>query len=574
MYNSDKSQTSFLWKTISNGHCPTASRAILSSSSVFIPVFRPKAHVTVVQPKTFKMKFCEFSKLNEHGKPKCVKSLQVDLPIEMWHSIFDQLSALADLAACAQVDKKFYFAVKEYRIREIAFNHLLPSGSNLFHSAPTNHQYRVELRKVSILKNPPFNFDYLKRLKIGQSYKPNLIDDINRFVHLEELDIDLVNYEFEKTRILSLANLRVLYVHLSVHRGEVMPCLKLNTPRLAKVCTFRLELLDFLYAESVRCIHTFSHGQKLSTFPNLEYLTFTDRYNSFGSSWFQRISLRTLKKLKEIDFYHHGHLCRARNLEIFNEMIAILLAKRQPNLKVFWFGVQIDRLTESERLINADSQFAFQIQNCEKLKDQVEIVRPLEFNKTMKMLLNAGLNLSEEFTAKFLAKFPFKRIVATDKVKYPELLLELIAKSPSLSSLKFKDSLLDQSFFDRMVEIVRLKSVPLQILSIKGASNDIQSFEFVCRLLDLQMFETDQKLSNEIVSNLLELPRLKLIKFFFKKIEHKIERMSRSKFRLDGRVGSLLELQKIYDPPESSKQLEKTEQEPKQAEPASLCRLL
>lgn len=524
------------------------------------------------------MKFCEFSKLNELDKPKCVKSLQVDLPIEMWHSIFDHLSVLADLVACSRVDKKLYFAVKEYRIPEIAFIRPLTSGSNLFHSGPTNHQYRVDLRKVSILKNPPFNFDYLKSLKIGQSNipkPPSLIDDINRFVHLEELD--LVNYELEKTRILSLANLRVLYVeHLWVYRDD---CLKLNTPRLAKVCTSGLNSLDFLYAESVRCIHTFfSHGEKLSTFPNLEYLTFTDSYISLGPLFrFQTISLSTLKKLKEIDFYHHDHVFRERNLEIFKEMIAILLAKRQPNLKVFWFGVPIDLLTESERLINsANSEFAFQIQNYEKLKDQVEIVRPLEFNKTMNMLLNAGLNpRSEEFTAKFLAKFPFERIVATGKVKYPELLLELIAKSPSLWSLRFHNSNLGQSFFDRMVEIVRLKSVPLRQLSVKGSSNDIRNFEFVCRLLDLELFGTDQKLPNELVSKLLKLPRLKLINLFIEKIKHKIEPMSRSEFRLDGRAGSFLELQKIYDPPESSKQLEKTEQEPKKGEPAaSLCRLL
>ena len=37
------------------------------------------------------------------------------------------------------------------------------------------------------------------------------LNEINRFIHLDELDIDLKNYKNEKSRTLSLANLKVLY---------------------------------------------------------------------------------------------------------------------------------------------------------------------------------------------------------------------------------------------------------------------------------------------------------------------------------------------------------------------------
>ena len=121
---------------------------------------------------------------------------------------------------------------------------------------------------------------------------------INKFTRLEELDIDLKNYKKEQNRILSLPNLKVLYLFIPDHLSNV----KLDTPRLAKVCTFDLKKLEFVYPESVRCIHTFSHSGKLSMFRNLEYLTFTDCYNlldhlsSYDSRKFKHFSITNLKK--------------------------------------------------------------------------------------------------------------------------------------------------------------------------------------------------------------------------------------------------------------------------------------
>ena len=88
-----------------------------------------------------------------------------DLPIELWHSIFDRLQ-LTDLSSCAQVCKGFYLVVKEYRIREIAFTRRVHQWFHL--TTPTNHKHRVDFTKAFILKVSSFNFDYLKRLKIGR----------------------------------------------------------------------------------------------------------------------------------------------------------------------------------------------------------------------------------------------------------------------------------------------------------------------------------------------------------------------------------------------------------------------
>ena len=61
------------------------------------------------------------------------------------------------------------------------------------------------------------------------------------------------------------------------------------------------------------------------------------------------------------------------------------------------------------------------------------------------------------------------------------------------SVLMFLDSDLEQPFFDRMTETILLNGIPLQILRFKGSS--VQSFDFVVRLPDLQVFESDQQQS-------------------------------------------------------------------------------
>ena len=229
---------------------------------------------------------------------------------------------------------------------------------------------------ASILKQSFFNSDYLKRIKIGRSSAIDL-NVINRFVHLEELDIDLKNYKNEQSRTLSLFNLNVLYLLVPDGFWYV----ELDTPRLAKVCTFSLKMLEFLYPESVRCIHTFYHSGKLSMFRNLEYLTLTDFYNqldyppSYASQNFKEFGVTALKKLKEIEFNYFYRQYNERNMSNFKRITANLLALRRPELKVFWQNVQMidpNLLAEYEYLIETfGSNKAFQLQHYEMLKEMV-----------------------------------------------------------------------------------------------------------------------------------------------------------------------------------------------------------
>lgn len=76
-----------------------------------------------------------------------------DLPIEMWHLIFDYFEDLADISACALVDKRLYSAVKSYRIREIAITFPLHYIClKHYQPDPTNHRYQIIYREASILK--------------------------------------------------------------------------------------------------------------------------------------------------------------------------------------------------------------------------------------------------------------------------------------------------------------------------------------------------------------------------------------------------------------------------------------
>ena len=435
---------------------------------------------------------------------------------------------MIDLSSCARVSTAFYLTVKEYRIREIAFTGRV---YRWFHySTPiTDHKYRMDYSLASILKRSSFDFDFLKRLKIGRSSVIDDLDMINKFTRLEELDIDLKNYGDEKSRILSLANLKVLYLFMP----ESIPYLELKTPSLTKVYTFNLKMLEFANPESVQCIHTFFHSGKLSMFRNLEYLTFTDCYNelnfysSYDSQKFNEcsFSLLSLEKLKEVEFDYHSNEYGVKNMSVFKKITANLLTLGRPNLKVFWYGVQVtdlNLLNEYELAMETvGSVVAFQLQHYEMLKEKIDFIWSYGFNGSMNILPKAGFNLrSEEFISKFLAKYSFRRIDVIGKVEEREFLLELIARSPDLFVLSFENSGLDQSFFNQMA--VQLNGTPLRQLRLEGCSNGVKNFDFVSGFRDLELFETDQPLPTELITKLFKLPMMTEIKFAFDEFSMKL----------------------------------------------------
>ena len=472
-----------------------------------------------------------------------------DLPIELWHLIFDHLQ-LVDLSSCAQVCKTIYLAVKAYRIREIAFT---PGIDLWFHHVSDNYKHRVYFRNASILRRSSFCFDHLKRLKIGRLSPIYNLNEINQFSRLEKLDIDLKFYENEKSMILSLVNLKVLYLFMSDH----LPYLELDTPRLTEIYTFSLKKLEFIYPESVRCIHTFFHDGKLSMFRNLEYLIFTDCYSLLDShpsypGGFDEISVTVLKKLKEIDFYYHINysLYGGQNLNVFKRMVANLLALGRPDLKVFWQNVQITAAnwpTDYEHPVGNRSQIGLQLWNYEKLKKKISIPC-FDFNERILEIRGAGFNpRSEEFISKFFAKFSLRKIVVHVPIEQNEggLLLEFIARSPDLFALEFGNSCLGQLFFDRMADTVRLNAIPLRHLQITGSSDRVQNFEFLLGLRDLERFKVYQQLPAELITKLFKLPMLAEIEFgrcIFElpfSPEFRIERISMGRIRLNEKPLSL-----------------------------------
>ena len=461
-----------------------------------------------------------------------------NLPIELWHSIFDFLE-LVDISACARVSKAVYLAVKAYRIREIAFTRRVYKWFH-YTTPIIHHKHRVDFTMASMLKRSSFDFDHLKRLKIGRRSAIDL-DVINQFIHLEELDIDLKNYENEKSRTLSLPNLKVLYIFVPDH----LPYVKLDTPRLAKLNTFSLKTLEFVYPESVQCIHTFIHDGKLSMFCNLEYLNITNYYNqndffsSYASREFEQFSWIALEKLKAIDFNYHpdnGVIIIGN----FRGTISNLLTLDRPDLKVFWQNVQVTDptlLTEYERSIgNFKSLLAFQLQHYEHLKKKIDCFWNYEFNGSMTKLSRAGFNLrSEKFISKLIARYSFRRIVIIGQVEEREILLELIARSSNLLSLEFEKSARDQSFFDRIADTIQLNDIPLEIFVIRKSTIGVLNFEFVLRFRDLMWFGTDQQLPAKLIEKLFEMPMLAEIEFPFGQSFNRIGRVSASRFFWNGK---------------------------------------
>ena len=467
-----------------------------------------------------------------------------DFPIEVWHAIFDHLE-LTDLPSCALVSKALYTTVKAYRVREVAFNRRFYKW---FHLDLSIYQHRVDASMAALLKRSSFSLEHLKRLKIGRISSIEDLEEINKFTHLEELDLDLKNYGNQHGLTLSLANLRVLHLFMPDH----LPYLELDTPKLKKVCTASLKKLDFLYPDSVCCIHTLFHNGKLCMFRNLEHLLFTDRYmgldynaNQHTSKSLKEFNLSPLKKLKEVEFYFLSFPFEQKNLSKIQKMIETILAFGRPDLKVFWMNVRFtdaNLLNEYEETKEiGGALIAFQMKNYEKLKNKLKLLRWFNFNLSMNLLRKDGFDLkSEEFTSKFLARFFFTKISVSRLVEYTELLLELIARSPNLISIFFTKSGLDQSFFDRMADTVRQNGIPLRYLQFKNASKKSLSYDFVLGFRHLEWFRTDQLLPNELISKLLALPLLNDIQLASGKF--KIGRISANRFQLNGENLSCQEL--------------------------------
>ena len=469
-----------------------------------------------------------------------------NLPIELWHLIFNRLE-LTDLSSCASVSKTLYSTVKAYRVHEIAFTRRVDKW---FHSTYSIYRHQVDYSMASVLKRSSFNFDYLKRLKIGRFSSIDDLNVINKFAQLEDLDIDLKNYRNEQSRTLSLAKLQVLYLFMSEH----LPYLELDTPRLYSLCTFSLKGLEFFYPESVGCICAFRHIEKLTMFRNLEYLTITCQYNlldytRYDLKGLKEFSLSRLKKLKQIEIYVFDSFLRM-NSNILRKIVGNILALGKPDLKVFWMNVQItnpDLITEYLNILENGGDIAiFQIRNCEKLMDNI-LHNVYDFNGFLRKLQNAGFNpRSEEFLSNLCSRYSLVRIVVNGEVKEREILMELIERSPTLRKLEFSESGLDQSFFDRMADTARMKKgLPLRSLRLKNASNVALNFNFVLRLFNLETFATDQPLSVELIFKLLKLPLL--IEITFSSGKHRIQRITTCQYLLNGNHISLQELSRRFD---------------------------
>ena len=195
--------------------------------------------------------------------------------------------------------------------------------------------------------------------------------------------------------------------------------------------------------------------------------------------------------------------------------------------------------------------FDFQLLHYEQLKDKVEFFWNYEFWGLTGMYIFRSNTKRDEFFSKFFVKFCPRKIkigkvysweLIRGGTSTEELLLKFIASSSSLLILEFEDSELGQSFFDRMPEIVcqnRIPRTPLRYLHLNG-SNGVYNLEFVCRLRDLELFETDHQLSIELIEKLIRLPRLIELQFQFGLTRFdlsskRIERTLNGGFRLNGK---------------------------------------
>lgn len=438
------------------------------------------------------------------------------LPIELYWSIFDHLH-LIDLARLKQVCKKLRSIVLDYRIKELVIINADLSGNiftcvdsgeyqnssiikpmNLKRTMPFQIHRRVHLgssensmfnprrfinikmgpdptvRQISVydllLRNPQFNVQFLKSLACTYSDSSChlCLEDVNKFVHLQRLEMDFDNGGrfFKPNRgKLTLPNLKTLLLNIASESSyfemqvEAPNCEGFHRRSgsfpisiFTRSADYNQHLhVTFANPNSVKCLSLYVYHKSSHVFKNIEFLQIVRGADLIDQQFFSSFPrLNTLKILEH------------NSLEGLKQLFRMC---RQRNVQLTFHGI---RLVDGKELDAFESDFghlAFGcgpnhllplLENYDKLEENLNFLPRLNFSERAARLLEAD-------AGRFTRIFNNLSIVSSKiKIERPDLFLRLLNSTGQLRKLWITNSGMLQQHFDQLANIQTLNDLEIQ----------------------------------------------------------------------------------------------------------------
>lgn len=403
------------------------------------------------------------------------------LPDELYQHLFEFLN-LSDVINLRLVCKFLNEKVRRYRVQKLFFR--LFEDKGLFFSLP-NCTFRnfLDYSLTFLLKRPLFNIEHLKFLKLTISYPAIINEDLNKFIHLEHLEI---TFGFSRDVQLILPKLKRLYF-----LNFISSALVIDAPNLQDFhCDDEYgeydeneSFLSFTHPSSVKRlgIPGCAFLRDFADLKEVEHLTIYNAIRTMNAN----ALLDAYAKLKSVTILGG----ESHSLESFVHQKAL---RQRDKLSIYLSGIPISERRElgNERYLPAwdpekanDRLIDEMLKNYEKLSLNLFWVKSIRYDRLLKW---CGASMP----GGFFDKFNHLSVVRCKTKVVPEHLIKFLASCQGLRELCIKNCEVPQSFLDELPSVTSLCILTF----IEKDQMEGFDFQFLHRMYDLEQLYTNQNL--------------------------------------------------------------------------------
>lgn len=435
-----------------------------------------------------------------------------DLPIELVIFIFKNYLNLTDLLTTRLVCKKWKMLSEDrsIKIKDLIINDVVDGFKTrwFYDDKLINYEYAIRYSTFVSLKSI-YKFDInLKRLHFYCT-DPSYLDfnQLNSLTQLEQLDLQITCDldDRDKVRELSLQNLRILklsYFNKNYSINDIGKCkIQLKTPNLAFLKCYELLWISIDGLNAIKYLEVDFHNED-------KMMGLRDCLETYQCNAFPNLSedfLSLFSNLKMLSCFI-GPSWVASEVYFEDEIIDnIKLFVNQKNEaksnvpKIFFQGVEI--FEEQDLDYECQDAFSFQIINYNRLQDKLSPIDSCNYNE----LMNLTSSMPNDFFSKFLN---IETVYTRSKIEGSNHFYWFLGKLDLLKSLVLNNTLLNQSFYDKLPDIC-------QLTHLRVNENTLNlNYDFILKFKTLKSFETNQKFFNCSDLAIEAFNKLEYLEFF------------------------------------------------------------
>ena len=461
-----------------------------------------------------------------------------DLPVEMINELFRYLG-LKDLAACSQVNKRWYSICITFRLDRLAvFDKFKVSKWNY----PERKVEKKELCPLVVFnrlvgKRLLSNLKHLTLRVPECNFDTNKLNWLKHLVHLE------IQGFSNKKVYLELPKLKILvapsFTSSSIKRSLLIDCPELDV--LIYNEYENVNLLEVKHPETIRKLVTNMIGAKLTRFKSVEYLV-TDSFDAIRKDtllslsrlkelhynadisklWRWNSRVGTLYRVKGVllEFLDHWQVLRGSDFKF--TFAGFKLTKKM--LEQIDFGVQMRAGLDGIEREEVSKEYIY-MRNYQLIEPgALHFINWVDYSRLMD---SAPEGIPDCFTQKFNR---IEWVYARSSVQDEAYLLRFLKSLSSLRTLSLSRPELSQKFYDQLPASAHL----LTELSLSGPVNRYReikrgnvkelelNFHFIGGLSQLAKFDIYKFVPFESLSSLVRcLGRLRFFVVFFRLKERK-----------------------------------------------------